>query len=301
LDEQGRAQQELFAGDELPVVRNRGSPWVGEHKGFSLHAGVSFGTLDKNGRETLVRYCVRPALSLQRLSVLRDGSIAYKVKYKVRGGRTHRVMQSTEFMARLASLVAPPRIPLTRYHGVLAPRSSWRRQVVPLSARSDAACAHNKPKRVAASASKPQPAPAAGPIAVHQFTSPIAQQPAANLPATATVAAPSKPRSRTSTSYVPWHILMRRTFGIEVLECTSCHATMRAIAVITQLNVIEMILSHVRLPLSPQPTVDGFSVQYEVTDEDIPDWVLGVDPEPEPCERGPPSQYDGVDPPSPEE
>ena len=44
--------------------------------------------------------------------------------------RSHRVMQPLEFMARLASIVAPPRLPLARYHGVLAPNSSWRRQIV---------------------------------------------------------------------------------------------------------------------------------------------------------------------------
>ena len=30
-----------------------------------------------------------------------------------------------EFMARLAAIVAPPRLPPVRYHGVLAPNSSW--------------------------------------------------------------------------------------------------------------------------------------------------------------------------------
>jgi len=36
-----------------------------------------------------------------------------------------------EFMARLAALIPRPRIPLVRYHGVLASRSSWRKRVTP--------------------------------------------------------------------------------------------------------------------------------------------------------------------------
>jgi hypothetical protein len=40
-------------------------------------------------------------------------------------------MTPLELLARLAALVPPPRYPLVRYHGVLAPRSSWRRDVVP--------------------------------------------------------------------------------------------------------------------------------------------------------------------------
>jgi hypothetical protein len=33
-----------------------------------------------------------------------------------------------ELLARLAALIPPPKIPLVRYHGVFAPRSSWRRR-----------------------------------------------------------------------------------------------------------------------------------------------------------------------------
>ena len=53
--------------------------WSADYEGFSLHAGVSFGALDRKGRERLVRYCTRPPLAMERLSVLRDGSVAYKL------------------------------------------------------------------------------------------------------------------------------------------------------------------------------------------------------------------------------
>src|SRR5271155_5187772 len=36
-----------------------------------------------------------------------------------------------EFMARLAALLPPPKIPFVRYHGVFASRSSWRPLVTP--------------------------------------------------------------------------------------------------------------------------------------------------------------------------
>ena len=51
--------------------------WEGEHNGFSLHARVSLGALDRKGREKLVRYCTRPPICVERLSVRSDGSIAY--------------------------------------------------------------------------------------------------------------------------------------------------------------------------------------------------------------------------------
>jgi hypothetical protein len=74
---------------------------------------------------------------------------------------------------------------------------------------------------------------------------------------------------------------------------------MLAIAVITQRAVLDKILEHVRLPLSAQLTADGYSVRYEVSGESIPQWAVGVDPEPD--ARGPPASCDDVDPPSPDE
>ncbi|WP_437911117.1 transposase [Sorangium sp. So ce327] len=56
--------------------------------------------------------------------------MAYLLKTP-RRGRTHRVISPMEFMARLAALIPPPKIPLVRYHGVFAPRSSWRSLVTP--------------------------------------------------------------------------------------------------------------------------------------------------------------------------
>jgi hypothetical protein len=40
-------------------------------------------------------------------------------------------MTPMEFMARLAVLIPPSKIPTVRYHGVFAPRSSWRALVTP--------------------------------------------------------------------------------------------------------------------------------------------------------------------------
>jgi hypothetical protein len=70
-------------------------------------------------------------LSLERLSRLGDGRIAYRMKHPGPRGHTHRLMTPIEFLARLAALVPPPRFPLVRYHGTLAPHSKSRALVVP--------------------------------------------------------------------------------------------------------------------------------------------------------------------------
>jgi hypothetical protein len=66
--------------------------------------------------------------------------VAYRLKYVGRGGGKHRVMTPMELMARLAAIIAPPRYPLVRYSGVLAPRSSWRRDVVRKPREPSSAC-----------------------------------------------------------------------------------------------------------------------------------------------------------------
>jgi len=49
-------------------------------RGFDVHAGVVVSASDREGRERLLRYCARPPLSLERLSVLSDGRIAYAIR-----------------------------------------------------------------------------------------------------------------------------------------------------------------------------------------------------------------------------
>src|SRR5262245_22145352 len=83
---------------------------------------------------------------------------------------THPHIQAVpaSFLARLAALVPPPRYPLVRYHGVLAPHSKWRSAVVPKV--PPAAHAHNplvqahrrnsKDHRATATPARTSPAPA---------------------------------------------------------------------------------------------------------------------------------------------
>jgi hypothetical protein len=51
-----------------------------EHLKFNLHAGVSVPGGLPAARERLLRYCARPPLALERLSVLDDGKICYRIK-----------------------------------------------------------------------------------------------------------------------------------------------------------------------------------------------------------------------------
>ncbi|XYI04266.1 transposase [Sorangium sp. So ce1128] len=67
--------------------------------------------------------------------VLRSGEVAYRMKYPTRGS-THRIMTPVELLARLSTLIPPPRYPLVRYHGVFAPHAKRRSAVVPRPERT---------------------------------------------------------------------------------------------------------------------------------------------------------------------
>jgi hypothetical protein len=96
---------------------------TGAHAGYSLHASTVVAAGDREGLERLLRYCARPALSLERLRETQDGRYAYELKYPSLG-RTHLVLTPTELLARLSLLVAPPRYPLVRYGGCLLRRTA---------------------------------------------------------------------------------------------------------------------------------------------------------------------------------
>ena len=69
------------------------------HERFNLHASVHLDALDDLGRERLCRYLCRPAFSLARLRMRRDGNVSYRVKKASRARVTERVMTPMEALA----------------------------------------------------------------------------------------------------------------------------------------------------------------------------------------------------------
>jgi hypothetical protein len=68
-----------------------------------------------------------------------SGQVRYTRKTPYGDGTTQIVLEPLDLMARLAALVAPPRMHLTRYHGVFAPHSKLRAAVTPAHPGSGAA------------------------------------------------------------------------------------------------------------------------------------------------------------------
>jgi hypothetical protein len=129
-----RAGQKLFTLQTVPP-RLPGLEGAAEGAaragGFSLHAGVAIAASEREKLERLCRYVSRPPVAEERLALTPTGHVRYTLKTPYRDGTTHIVLEPLDFIARLAALVPPPRIHLTRYHGVFAPHSQLRAAVTP--------------------------------------------------------------------------------------------------------------------------------------------------------------------------
>ena len=99
--------------------------------GFSLHAGAAIAPHQRGKLERLCRYVSRPPIATERLALTASDQVRYALKTPYRDGTTHLVLEPLDLIARLAALVPPPRMHLTRYHGVFAPHSRLRAAVTP--------------------------------------------------------------------------------------------------------------------------------------------------------------------------
>lgn len=188
--------------------------------GFSLHAGVRVHGNDREGLERLCRYALRPPFALHRLSRGEDGLLVYRMK-RPRGGSLFLVLSPDQLLARLATLVPPPRVHGLRYHGVFAPNSKVRSRIVPAAPEPS---------------SPPPVAPSAAP-------SPSARSPSH-----------AKPKS-SRTYRVPWAELLRKVFALDVLACPGCTGRMQLIAFIAEATVARRILDHLGLDSTGPPLV----------------------------------------------
>jgi hypothetical protein len=255
-----------------------------EHDGFNLHAGVRIDAGDDLGRERLARYGARPPLCVERIRRLPGGRVAYRLKYVSRGRGKHRIMSATEFMARLAALIAPPRYPLVRYAGVLGPRSAWRKDIVPgprerrpscdgvagdpgrdevepsAEPNKGEACPQRlgRPKEVAGLAPDPTHPRDRGAATVLLAPEAVAR------PGDVVSLAPNVLSVRhwdrllggtlyAATPRVDWASLLRRSFEVDVLQCPKCQGRLRVLAVITERDPVRRILAHLGRPTDAPP------------------------------------------------
>jgi hypothetical protein len=236
---------------------------------YNLEASVRIAADDDFGREHLLRYCARPPLSLVRLIALPHGNLGYRIK-KLRNHRNKlRIMTPLELLARLAALIPPPRHPLVRFHGAFAPRSSWRKLVVPKSPNAEPKPKHHhdppneNPAREPSNPAATKPSP----------TKPSARPPATRTPASAGAPAliaethwlaPNVLSVRhwerircgalaATSARIDWPTLMSRTFDVDVLDCSKCGGRLRILALVDDEDTATAILDELAIERTPPP------------------------------------------------
>ena len=129
-----RAGQKLFTLQTVlprPLAEEADANGAVHAGGFSLHAGVYIAPSQREKLERLCRYVSRPPVATERLALTASDHVRYALKSPYRDGTTHIVLEPLDLMARLAALVPPPRMHLTRLHGVFAAHSKLRAAVTP--------------------------------------------------------------------------------------------------------------------------------------------------------------------------
>jgi len=71
--------------------------------GFSVHAGVCVPPRDRVRLERLARYAGRPPLATERLSLLPDGRLLYRLKHRWRDGTSHVIYEPLELVGTARS------------------------------------------------------------------------------------------------------------------------------------------------------------------------------------------------------
>ncbi len=115
--------------DRLQVKRT--SRLCAQVSGFSLHAAVYCKPWERGKLEMLCRYITRPAVAEERLELQPSGDIILQLKTPYSDGTSHLIFSGLEFVEKLAALIPPARIHLTRFFGCLAPHALISSQIVP--------------------------------------------------------------------------------------------------------------------------------------------------------------------------
>lgn len=166
------------------------------------------------------------------------------------GKSKHRVMTPVECIARLCALVPPPRYPLTRFHGVLAPRHKLRRRIIPRSpSQVDKPCRPREPGAaptfVAAATTRAEPVVSKLPVASAAFLAgaPGVDSPAPNVLSVAHWAPLRGGLLFAASSRIEWALLLQRTFDIDVRQCARCRGRLSVRAAVTEPATAAKILA----------------------------------------------------------
>ena len=188
-----------------------GGPRHAHIEGFDLHANAAVRAGDNERLEHLCRYILRPPVAQDALELTPDGKVLLRLRRPWSDGTRAIRFEPSEFLEKLAVIIARPRINLLIYHGACAPRGRCH----------------------------------GGPVVVEDSPRPVPP------PASAAPEAAAPPAAYVRPSYFAWADLLRRVFAIDILACPDCGGRLRLLATIEDRAVVEKILTHLGLPVEP--------------------------------------------------
>jgi hypothetical protein len=197
-------------------------------------------------------------------------------------------MTPLELLARLSSIIPPPRFPLLRYVGVLAPRSRWRRELAPRPREPEPCAQKGGPGTTRPRSPPKQPRgerARSGDGADSRPSAKIAATIPAERPTIATSSVPptsspepATPHGAAATALAPnivsvnhwqrllggalyaaaprldWATLLRRCFETDVLACSSCGGRLRVLGEITEPGAVRLVLESLGMATdAPEP------------------------------------------------
>ena len=281
-DEDEKLSDEALEG---PPQASRTGKRAMRLEGFSLHANTAVAADNRFGLEKLCSYGMRPPFAHERLSLTEDGRVRLELKrpWPTADGASALIFEPVEFLRRLAALIPPPFAHLIRYHGLFAPRArdrdllpaapvtdirleAWARAGLLEPAHDSSKASKEDAKNQAPDSRDPAPgaetngaiAPTSGGAPDRPSTpvapiSPPSMKPPPAAPAVA--APPSSPKEQLvltgQRKRLRWRDLLRRVFSVDALVCPKCLGPMTVIAFITEVAVVQRILTHLGLPCEP--------------------------------------------------
>ena len=96
---------------------------------MSLHADVAVPARDRARLERLCRYVARPPIATERLSLLEDGRLLYRLKRRWRDGTTHLVFAPPSTLPPFLRPVGPSYVQSRGECGPEAPIRRLRRRI----------------------------------------------------------------------------------------------------------------------------------------------------------------------------
>ena len=117
--------------DELPMLKGKRCYSV---NGFTIHCNRYIGPQERSKLEELLAYGARGSFANERLTLADPGNptgdLLYSLKRVWSDGTEAIKISPAELIEKLVSLIPPPYVHASRYFGVLASHSQWRRKIV---------------------------------------------------------------------------------------------------------------------------------------------------------------------------